>query len=75
MSAPLQLLHNSRGLPIHANGPVLPHITIQDFGRGGTWHVPFEGQSTLNMWFQGESFRGIEGLGKLNAERATIRKW
>lgn len=64
--------------PLHA-GPVdpRPHVTFQDYGQQCTWHVPYAGQTTLNMWNRGETFDHINrhGLGTLNHDEATFSPW
>ena len=37
--------------PIHVTpgGDMRPHLTVRDFG-GQTWHVPYYGQTTLDMF-------------------------
>jgi len=74
------LAHNDHGLPIHANGNTAPHITIRDFNAplgGGSYHVPYQGQTTLNMWMNGESFGHVSqnNLGSLNHGQATFTPW
>ncbi len=68
--------------PIHA-GPVdpMPHVTIRDYEQRCTWHVPYEGQTTLPMFldggYKGETFEHVNKykLGGLNTENATFTPW
>ena len=78
-----EFAHNKNKLPIHANNGVLPHVTIRDYGGpfgGGTWHIPFKGQTTLPMFGIGGKGESIEHvaehkLGSLDFTSATYKPW
>ncbi len=77
-----EFAHNSNGLPIHANGGT-PHVTVRDYSAplgGGTYHVPYVGQTTLGMYGIGQPGESLShvakyGLGGLDATRATFTPW
>ena len=75
-----EFAHNSNGLPIHASQGQKPHVAIRDYDAGGTWHVPYVGQTTLGMYGAGqpgESFDHVDKfeLGGLDHSKATFRPW
>jgi len=68
--------------PIHVTpgGDMRPHLTVKDSG-GTTWHVPYQGQTTLDMFTQPNydprpQFDRIasNNLGVLRSDLATPRR-
>ncbi len=67
--------------PVHA-GPTdpRPHVTVRDYDQQCTYHVPYVGQTTLNMYKpfgNGETFEHINKhqLGTLDHDNATFTPW
>jgi len=67
--------------PIHSTpgGDVRPHLTVQDCS-GQTWHVPYQGQTTLDMYRKPDfnplpQWQNVasHNLGTLRADQATRR--
>jgi len=79
----MNFAHNSNGLPIHAGNGQNPHVTLRDANGplgGGTYHIPYQGQTTLGMYGigqPGESFQQVSqhNLGTLNHSQATYKPW
>jgi hypothetical protein len=77
------VVHNSKGLPIHSTNGGVPHATVRDCGTplgGGTYHVPYTGQTTLGMYEIGQLGESLghvakHDLGGLDAAPATFTAW